>query len=85
MRERRRVTVPAAATPASRIHSPAMIATAPTIQAVAVMCPGTSSGTPMKRTGSQLRLRKSRAPMRALRVRSAAEIGATFGEDMATK
>jgi hypothetical protein len=39
----------------------------------------------MNNAGSQLRLRKSVAPMRALRVCSAAEIGAAFGDDMDCK
>src|SRR5215831_19893141 len=74
-RERRRVTVPAAATPARRISSPGMMSANPRIQFVDVGCAGTSSANNRKGTGSQLRVRNNTAPMRALARCSAADGG----------
>src|SRR3954468_9568912 len=79
LRERRRVTVPAAATPLSRTHSPATMNISPTIQRAFDMWPGTSNGTPRKRTGSQPRFRNSTAPRRAERLRSESETGGEEG------
>src|SRR5712671_3018076 len=63
LRDRRRVTVPAAATPARRIASPITISASPISQRNGEVPPGITSGIPRKSSGNQPRWRNSTAPI----------------------
>src|SRR3954469_1849458 len=65
LRERRLVTLPAAATPARRTASPITISARPISQRNGDVDPGMTRGMPRKRSGSQPRCRNRTAPIRA--------------------